>query len=1351
MADIESLELQITGDARDAKAGLDALITTLDTLKLKTQGGCGLSAIATPIKNIAKASATLTGAEGTKLKSLADGLNALSNLGDLKLSSSVANQIAVIGTATRGLDGINFNKLTEFATAASSLSTVGKANLTSSLNQLERLPAVMEKLDKLDMNAFKTKINEVTAALKPLADEMQKVANGFSAFPDKIQKFMTASSNIPSGNKKSAESFTDLAAKVTGVIYGLKRLTTAVASWINKASEYRENMNLFSVSMGRYAESAMVYANQVSEAMGINPSDWIRSQGVFMTLATGFGIAGDRAAKMSEQLTQLGYDLSSFYNISVEEAMDKVKSGFSGELEPLRNLGYDLSKAKLEAVALSLGIDKSFDSMTQAEKASLRYYAIMTQVTQVQGDMADTLDEPANQLKILRAQVEMAAQAFGNVFIPILNKVLPYLIAFVQVVRMVANAIASLFGSELPEVAESTRSAAIGAGGISENLEEASGNASKLRKTLLGIDELNVMSDPSSGGGGVDVGGAGGGFDFDLPTYEFINEETKNRVNDIVDKMKEWLGITEEIGSWSDLFNTRLGNVLTLAALIGGVFAAWKISSSVITAIDALKSFSSSHSTAAGVAGGIVGAGMAALGLATIILELKENWEAIKEGDWSGVDKVLLAIGAIEVIGGLITAYASLSSIKKKADLGKAAETMTEVTTTTTTVSTTTSTLTSKLSTLAKDLALGIVIIAEVAAAALIIVGAIILLGMELEQVGIAWEPVIENGETVAIAMGIGTGILVAVGVAAALLGSLGKTLIVNLALGIAILAEIGAAALLFIAEIWAIGKGLDEIGKAWDPVLNNGENIATAIGIGTGLLVGIGVVTAALGAVTVASAGSLPLAIAIGTALLVELAAAFIAFTESLVAVAKELSDNLAPAMERLNTKLPDLSDDMSDFVEFMTEFADQVVKYTEVSAIAGLAGTVDTIIGWFTQDPITKLAKDVDKIYDQTSDLNEKLRKAVPELETACDLLKKYRKFLAELEELTNVDVSLSTGMFINMKEVGEKLVTGFVSGIESKSANFSNAAKTLVTGFKNTLSTQTDTCQSTITSWASKVVTWFTSSSYGAINQTAFQKYGREIVSGFAKGVTDNRSTATSAVDSLAEEIKKAFNDSVSYGNTISSTFVEVWSKVQSGAKDAWNGITQVFDKAASYFKTTFQNAWSGVTSVFSVNGSAFTGITNAIVASFKDIVNDLIRGINSVIKEPFKTINTAIRTLKYTKVNGTYPFLNMKEAVVPTIPYLAQGGIVNAGQLFVAREAGAELVGNVGRKTAVMNNDQIVDSVSRGVYQAVVAAMGSSRGDQVVEAKVNDKVLFEVMVSRARQETVRTGHNPLLGGA
>ena len=172
--------------------------------------------------------------------------------------------------------------------------------------------------------------------------------------------------------------------------------------------------------------------------MGIDPSEWMRNQGVFNTLLTGFGVAADKSALMSKNLTQLGYDLSSFFNISFAESMQKLQSGISGELEPLRRLGYDLSQAKLEAIALSLGIDRSVSSMTQAEKAQLRYYAILTQVTTAQGDMARTLSAPANQLRILQAEATQAARALGNIFIPALNAVLPYAIAFLKVIRIVS-------------------------------------------------------------------------------------------------------------------------------------------------------------------------------------------------------------------------------------------------------------------------------------------------------------------------------------------------------------------------------------------------------------------------------------------------------------------------------------------------------------------------------------------------------------------------------------------------------------------------------------------------------------------------------------------------------------------------------------------------------------------------------------------------------------------------------------------------------------------------------------------------------------------------------------------------
>ena len=1163
MADVEALELQITGDAKSAEQSIDSLIQTLGRLKTAAQGGSGLRAIANPLVKITNAVNSMSGV-GQKLKDLAGGLKELSTVSNFKISANIANQITAINNAIKN-SPTDYSSLTNLFAAVQPLSNLGKGGLGTLINQIKKLPEAVVALDKIDLDAFGVKIAEVASKMKPLADEMQKVANGFAAFPTKIQQYINATSKVPSANARSAKSFKNLFDNVIRLGYTMTRIGRVVASWIHESNDYVENLNLFTVAMGEYAGEAQKYAEQVGEVMGIDPSEWMRSQGVFMTLATGFGVAGDRAKTMSQQLTQLGYDLSSFYNISVEEAMQKLKSGFAGELEPLRNLGYDLSQAKLEAIALSLGIDKSVSSMTQAEKAQLRYYAIMTQVTTAHGDMARTLDDPANQLRVLQAQLKQAARALGDLFIPMLKTVLPYLIATTKVVRYLANALAGLFGAETSESgASGVEGLGSSVGVVSEALDEATDNATKLKKTLLGIDELNVMSDPSGSGSG--AGAGAGGFDFELPTMEnWLDTAVGEEVNGIVEKMKEWLGITEDIDSWADFFlSTRLGNILTTVGMIGGAFATWKIASSVKTGLEALKAFSSANGKAIGVIGGIAGVGMTVTGLATIIKELHDNWEAIKNGDWSGVDKALLAIGAIEVIGGVATAIVSFNQLKGALDTAKTTKNLTEVATVTQTVSTTTSTVTQKLGSLVKNLGLGIAIIAEVAAAAIIFVGAIWVLGKELEQVGIAWEPVIANGTTVLIAMGIGTGILAAVGVATGLLGTLGGAMAGQIGIGIAILAELGVATGLFIAEIWAIGKGLDEIGKAWEPVLDNGEDIAKAIGIGTGLLLGIGVVTAALGVATVASVGLLPAAIGLGTLLLVELSAAFVEFTKCLIKVSDQLRDELHPSLNKTNDILPKLKSNMKNFTDFMSGFVDEVVTFTKTNVIASIGSTVNKVIDFFTADPIKSLSKEISKQCEQMEDLVDNLNEILPVINDADRLMAEF--------------------------------------------------------------------------------------------NSTMDRLKARMGVNGTTPGT-------------------------IGYTITVG---VEL-------AKSGWKSVT------------------------------------------------DWVGNLTTTLK--IKLPHVSVSWVDAGRGDVQYPKFGVQ--------YYAQGGFPMEGEMFVAREAGPELVGSIGNRSAVVNNDQIVAAVSQGVYQAVVQANAQS-GNQTVEAKVNDRVLFEVVLNRNRQETMRKGYNPLMGG-
>ena len=399
---------------------------------------------------------------------------------------------------------------------------------------------------------------------------------GLSSVSKEMEKVANATSKVSTANRKTSASFTDVFHKAKTALKGFKTVGKGIYSAIKESSKYNEVVNLFSTSLGQYATEAGDYAEQVSAAMGIDTAEWMKSQGVFMTLATGFGVAGDRAYKMSEQLTQLGYDISSFQDISVEEAMQKLQSGLSGELEPLRRIGYDLSQAKLEATAAELGIKKSVSSMTQAEKAQLRYYAIMTQVTQQQGDMAKTINEPANQMRIFAAQVQQTARAIGDMFIPALQAILPYATAVVNVVGKVASVLAGLFGHEKSIVEDKgIDNLASGAESTSGAMDDAADSAKKLKSYMLGFDELNVINPNEGGSGGADS--ASGGFDFELPEYNFLKDLDGSKIGEIVEKMTEWLGITEEITTWGELFETRLGKILIAVGLIGAAFAAWKI------------------------------------------------------------------------------------------------------------------------------------------------------------------------------------------------------------------------------------------------------------------------------------------------------------------------------------------------------------------------------------------------------------------------------------------------------------------------------------------------------------------------------------------------------------------------------------------------------------------------------------------------------------------------------------------------------------------------------------------------------------------------------------------------------
>lgn len=1054
------------------------------------------------------------------------------------------------------------------------------------------------------LKTVQNRLNGLGTSGKKAGKGLQDTAKGATKVNDAIDK---------QGKKydkasKSAKSFTDrLAQQIskTRTLYGaFKNAADIFAGWFKESNDYIETLNLFEVAMGDNAQAAKEFAETVQSKMGIDSKEWMNYQAIFQNLATGFGVANDSATTMSQNLAQLSYDLSSIYNTDVETAFDKLSSAMSGQVKGLREFGIDTTVATLQEYALSKGIDASVRSMSQAEKSMLRYNYIMEQSRDLGywNDMAKTIITPANSLRILTAQITQMKRAFGDIVSVLVVKVIPYVQAFVELMTEGAKKLATLFGFELPDL-NGKNNFANSFADAEEDAEGVEGSLKKIKKQLMGFDELNIISDPDTDSSGSDASGSGALGNMDLLEYDFLKGLKTEKLDEVKEKVKDILWYVGEIAlgflAWK-ISKHFLGSLGGLTFSLG-----------LILAIDGIKEVITDGLSWEGVIKGAIGGALIG---ASIGFKLGGPGGALL-GAMLGVGVTLLIEGIASMVTegftwenvattltGAIFGAGAIYSIIKKFNT-KTPSAPTELQTATDTIektSTGTSSLTTKLKDFAKNLGWGVLILVEVAAAAIIFVGAVAILGWELEKVGKAWQPVIDNGGTILTALGLGTALLLTVGLVTGLLGTAGGTLAGQMGIGIAILAEMGVATLLFVAEIWAIGKGLEQVGIAWQPVLDNGETIAKGIEIGTGLLVAIGVVTAALGMATVATAGALPLAIGLGTAILIELGVAFVAFVKELVIVADQLSENLHPALNRLNEKLPDLSDDMEDFTDYMKFFAGQVVDYTKSSAISGFSATVDSIIKFFTKDPIKSLADDANKQYNQAKNLNEKLRLANPELSVAITLMQQYYTFLEEIERLTEKtnNISLASGMFVSMKEVGKNLVLGFVDGIKSKNNDLS----------KNVKSVLGDTFTSKL------------ADSYG-------YDFGRNLA--------------------------------------------------------------------------------------------------NAIVRGFKGV--------------SFPTLKGSI------EVAGGNTDVSLK------LQAYAMGGFPEVGEMFIAREAGPELVGSIGGKTAVANNDQIISGIESGVYRAMVAAnSNNSGGNQTIHiiTEIDGDVVGEKVVKYHNGRVVQTGVSPLL---
>lgn len=404
------------------------------------------------------------------------------------------------------------------------------------------------------MNTIKNSTNNLNNSSKEL-----------NQFTDNLKRFSVVSSAIK-----------------VGVVYAIfKRIGDFLGSFISESNAYVENLNLFTVAMREHTGVGLEYIDKLNKTLGIDPSEAMRYLGFFQQLSTAMGVAGDKAYVISKNLTSFAYDLSSLMNINIETAFTKVQSGISGELEPLRRVGFALSETTQQQVLNAEGINKRVRELTDAEKVELRYVTLLKQSANVQNDLARTLIAPANQLRILRQNIIQAARAIGNIFIPILQIVIPFVTAFMQAVRELANSLAGFFGFELPEIDYS--GLAEDASDLGTSVEDigtaADKTANKLKKITAPFDELNIIADnvESATGG---VGGAGGSAGTGLFTKEQLEGFGYDVFKDAVDT---------NIDTIKNKLKPLLDNVLKVALAIGITLLGWKIASSLMSDLSLMR------------------------------------------------------------------------------------------------------------------------------------------------------------------------------------------------------------------------------------------------------------------------------------------------------------------------------------------------------------------------------------------------------------------------------------------------------------------------------------------------------------------------------------------------------------------------------------------------------------------------------------------------------------------------------------------------------------------------------------------------------------------------------------------
>ena len=1108
------------------------------------------------------------------------------------------------------------------------------------MNAIDKLTASFQKLSKVDG------LDKVTKPLETLAQKTKGLAPQFKSAAKAAGDYSKAAKDAGNSSKELNHSLGDTLsslAQFAGHAFGIHSVGQALAATWQQAKEWDGISARFGEGFGAQADEAYAHVQKLADALYINDQVFMQYSSNFATLARGFGIAEESIAPLALGLTELGYDIyaknNDFYTF--EEALMAVRSALVGEIEPIRLAGISITEATLKEVAAANGITTSVENMTEAQKALLRYKAMVDQAysSGTVGTYIKELNTVEGGMRVLQQQLKDVAQALGSLFMPAIAAVLPYIQAFVALITRAIHAIAAFFGisikaptwqKDMGTFSKNADSASKSVGGLSGGLDKAAKAAKKLKDYTMGFDELNVIKPPeeNAGGGG---GGGGGGNPSDLG----------------LDIESLW---TDEMIASAELRAEELANK------IAAFFKPLK------DAIDAIN-------------------------FKPLIDSAKRLWEAIKpfaatvgEGLYWFLVNVLVPLAGY-TIENIIPAF-----------LNAIAATLEWLT-------------------------------------------------PQLQDFG-AW--FVENKDHIATVAGM---------VAAFFLAFKGAKLV--------------QTAVTFIGPLTGIaGKLRDVLGFLIPRVQalivlfkSSGGGLGGVVKVVTGLFSGFGGTLSGL--ISTVFSPFIIAVIAIASVAMVLVAnwdkvvETFKNFIKNIDLAGKfeAIKEAVAPLMEKI-AGLKDIFILIGAVILAILQPAIAIIMGAFNGLLSMIAPLIDVLGGII--DIIAGVGQVIVGLF--TGDMEKAKSGAQTILEGIGSVFKGAFEALAgfvngffegfigwfdgllEALGLPTITETLTTWCS-NLWE-GIKLVFGAVEIFFG--AVFEAAWTSITTAWANTVTWFSDLWASICAVWEA-VRTWF-----GTLFTNAWTGI-QTALAGVTAWFSDLWASISGTWDVVRDWFKKLFEDAWSNIQT-------AWSAVVGWFVTKWNQIKGVFSGVGGWFKEKFDDAWEKIKGVFSGWGEFFSGLWTSISTTFTnlgttigDAVGNAVKaGVNSLIAWVENTINGAIDMINnvISAVNGiTGPFgvtVPLLEKI--TIPRLASGGYVDEGQLFIAREAGAEMVGSMNGHTAVANNDQIVEGIYRGVYDAVTAAMSQNGGGSTdVNVYLDGKKITAAVEKRQRERgaSIMTG--------